>query len=146
MVFIPVHHRRTAIEPTSEEAALLRELDKQGVRGDDLESALAGRGVSTERARLLAALGRPRSATARASMMAFSLAWVAFVMGFGLAERPLRHWLRENYPGLEWLVGLVIPLVILLFFLSSVLRRRLGTTDASPTTTRADKIDNKPIG
>lgn len=147
MVFVPVHTRRNAVEPTREEAALLRDLDAKGVGPDDLEAALAGRGVPPERARQLAGLFRPRSAGERVQAIATALGWGVVLVLFGVAQRPLRQWLRENWPGSEWLVDLVIPAIVLLAFLATLVARVQAVRRAREAgLTSADQIENKPIG
>lgn len=146
MVFVYVPHGRNAIEPTREEAALLTELEERGVAPDGLEAALVARGVDPERARALAGLVRPRTAGERARAIGAALLWVAIAMVVAAGERPFRHWLRENHPGTEWLAGLIIPLIVLVAFAWTVLTRLRAAREARESVTRADQIDNRPIG
>lgn len=147
MVFVPVQRRRRAIEPTREEAALLRDLVAKGVRPEAFESALAGRGVDPERARLLAGLVRPRSAAERLAAIGTTLFWMGLAMAYAIGERPLRHWLREHHPGSEWMLGLVFPLIVVMAVLMTVVaRRRAACQGREAGVTRADQIENKPIG
>jgi hypothetical protein len=146
MVFVHVHRGRREVEPTREEAALLREFARQGVAGENLASALASRGVEPERARALAGLVSPVSAAERATRLGLVGFGVLAFTAYGLAKRPLRHWLRQNWPGSEWLVELIVPLVLGLTVLWTLLARQRTAGDAPQGTVRADKIENKPIG
>jgi len=147
MVFVHVQHRRNEIVPTREEVALIRDLEARGVRAEDLEAALAGRGVTPERARELASLMRPRTAAERARSAATTLLWVGIAIAFGMFGRPLRAWVRENWPGSEWLVDLLFPLVVMVAFVITLLSRIRRTRQAREAgVAHADQIDNKPIG
>jgi hypothetical protein len=146
MAFVHVPQRRPAIEPTAEEAALLRELAGKGLAGDDLAAALSARGVAPDRALLLAGLVAPRSAAGRVVNLAAASFWIVVAIVFGAGKRPLHHWLREHYPGSEWLVELILPAVIGLAVLWTLMSRLRKAGDAPEGTTRADQIENKPIG
>jgi hypothetical protein len=144
-VFIPPA-RRQAVEATREELATLRELRARGLEGESLERALVAGGIPAERARLLAAVGSPQTAASVAGRLVLMTAVMALGLLFALAERPMRHWLRDHYPGWEWLVGLVFPLVVIVVVLWRIQSRRRAAADAPEGTTRADQIDNRPIG
>ena len=144
-VFIPPARRR-AIEPTREELATLRDLRARGLEGESLERALVAGGVPAERARLLAAAGSLPSAASVARGLGMVLTVMALGLLIALAERPMRHWLRENYPEWEWLVGLAFPLVVILVLLWRIQARRRAAAEAPEGATRADQIDNRPIG
>jgi hypothetical protein len=146
MVYVYVHTPRPAVEPTPEEAALLREFSRKGLAKEDLAAALSGRGVDPERATLLAALVAPRSAGERVRGVATASFWIVLAIVFGVGKRPLQRWLRENHPGSEWLVELVLPVAFGLAMLWMFLNRRRKAGDAPEGTTRADEIDNTPIG
>lgn len=144
-VFIPPA-RRHAVEATREELATLRELRARGLEGESLERALVAGGIPAERARLLAAVGSPQTAANVAGRLLLMTAVMALGLLFALAERPMRHWLRDRYPGWEWLVGLVFPLVVILVVLWRIQARRRAAAEAPEGVTRADQIDNRPIG
>lgn len=144
-VYIPPGRRRS-LEATREELARLRELQARGLEGESLERALVSSGIPAERARLLVAVGTPPSAASVARGLGLALTVMALGLLFALAERPLREWLRHDYPGSEWLLGLAFPLLLLLIVFWKLQRRRRSTGDAPEGTTRADQIDNKPIG
>ena len=146
MVFVHVHHRHQVVEPTPEEAALLRDLARKNLTKEDLTSALSARGVEPSRAALLATLGAPRSAAQRVRAVAVTWFWIGLAIAFGSGKRPLRNWLATHYPGSEWLVELIVPVVFVLVLLWMVLKRRRKAGDAPQDTTRADQIENKPIG
>lgn len=143
MVFIYVPHRRDAIEPTAEEAALVARLRAKGLTGEDLVMALAGAGVEPERARLLVGSSGTPAAAAR---LAMAVLGVGLVIGIGLVKGPLRDWLRSTSPGSEWAVELLLPIGLLGFVLWKVAARRRAAADAPEGATRADQIDNRPIG
>jgi len=146
MVYVHVNVRRQALEATPEEAALLRELAPRNLAKADLESALAARGVEPARAALLATFRSPRTAAARARGVATAWFWIAVAIALGAGKQPLRHWLAGHYPGSEWLVELIVPVVFGLALLWMFMRRSRKAGDAPEGTTRADQIENKPIG
>ena len=147
MVFVYVPHRgrNAQLELTSEEAKLVAKLQAKGLSGDDLEAALAAAGVTPERARQIV-LGR--QAGASPVLAALSGAWLAVALAvlFALGKEPLRDWLRREHPGNEWLAGAAFPLVLLLFVAWKFLEKRRRAHDAPEGTTRADQIENRPIG
>ena len=147
MVFVYVpRRRRHTIEATGEELATLRAMQARGLEGESLERALVASGIPPQRARLLVAVGSPPSAAGVARV--FVLAMTIAVMGvmLGLLGRPLREWLGRNFPGTEWLVGMIMPLLVVLVLFWKLSRRRRSAGDAPEGTTRADEIDNRPIG
>lgn len=146
MVYVHVSTRRQAIVATPEEVALLRELAPRGLSKDELASALSARGVEPSRAALLASLGAPRSAAERVRSVATAWFWIGLAIAFGVAKRPLRAWLAEHYPGTEWMVELVVPVAFVLAVLSMFMIRGRRAADAPEGATRADQIENKPIG
>jgi len=147
MVFVYVPPpRRQAAEVTPEELAKIRELRARGLEGETLERALVANGVHPERARLLAAAAGPPTAAALARAVGVALGVMALGIFLALAKGPLREWLHENWPGSEWLVGLIIPFVVLLVVLWQLRERLRSASDAPEGTTRADQIDNRPIG
>lgn len=146
MVFIHIPRDQSAVAPSREEVELLDELERRGVPPQDFEAALVARGVPPERARLLAKLGGPRSTADRARAIAGAVFWVLVALVVGIGERPLRRWVREEYPGMEWLVGLILPAVVLVAFLWTLAARLRAARQASDGVTHADQIENKPIG
>jgi len=146
MVFVHANFRREAIVATLDEAALLRELAPKNLAREELTSALTSRGVEPSRAALLAAVGSPRSPAERARGVAISWFWIGLAIAFGAGKGPLRSWLAAHYPGTEWVVELIFPVIILLALLGVFLKRRRAAGDAPEGTTRADRIENKPIG
>lgn len=146
MVYVHMNFQRQALEATPEEAALLRELAPRNLAKEDLTSALTARGVEPSRAALLATFRSPRSAAARAAGVATAWFWIGLAIAFGVAKKPLRRWLGAHYPGTEWLVELIVPLAFVFALLWMFLRARRRAGDAPEGTTRADRIENKPIG
>jgi hypothetical protein len=146
MVFVHGNFRRQALEATREEMALLRELRRAGQSKEDLASALSARGVEPSRAALLATFGSPRSAAERARGVATAWFWIGLAIAFGAGKQPLRFWLARHYPGTEWLVDLIVPVTFVLVLLWMYVNRRRKAGDAPEGTTRADQIENKPIG
>jgi hypothetical protein len=144
-VYIPPGRRRS-IEATREELATMRELRARGLDGESLERALVASGIAPERARLLVAVGGPPSAAGVARVLGTVLTVMALGLFLALVERPLRAWLREHYPGSEGLVGFAFPLLVLLVVFWNLLQRRRAAADAPQGATRADQIDNRPIG
>lgn len=146
MVFVFIPPKGAAVEPTREEAELMAELDRRGVPAQDFESALTASGVPPDRAAQLVKLGGPRSAGDRARAIATTVFWVVIALFIGLGERPLRRWLREEYPGWEWVAELVVPAFVVAVFLWTLLSRLRAARKARESVTRADQIENKPIG
>ncbi len=147
MVFVHVQHRRNDIVPTREEVALIRELQSRGVGPEEFEAALAGRGVAPERARQLASILRPRTAAERARSVGTAILWAGIAIVFGIFGRPLREWVGENWPGSEWLVDLIFPLIVMVAFVATLLSRLRRTRQAREAgVTHAADIENKPIG
>lgn len=144
MVFLYVPQRPVA-PPSPEERARLRELRARGLEGEGLERALVAEGFEPGRARQLAAAG-DASAAAVARSVLLSLLLAVLVVLLSLGERPLREWLRREYPGSEWVAGALFPLLVVLVFLWRWARRRREAGDAPQGTLRADDIDNRPIG
>lgn len=144
-VYIPPGRRRS-IETTREELATLRELRSRGLEGESLERALVAGGIAPGRARLLVAVGGPPSTAGIARILGTVLTVMAVGLFFALAERPLREWLRRHYPGSEGLVAFAFPLLVMLVVFWNLLQRRRAAADAPQGTTRADQIDNRPIG
>lgn len=144
-VFVPPR-RRHNVEATRQEMATMREMQSRGLEGESLERALVASGIAPERARLLVAVCSPSSVASFAR--AFALAVTVATMGvlFGLLAPPLRDWLKHHYPGTEWIVGAILPLLVVMGLLAGLARRRRSAGDAPDGTTRADQIDNRPIG
>ena len=147
MVFVYVPHRGRAarLELTPEEARLVARLQAKGLAGEDLEAALASSGVAPERARQIV---RSRTADAGPILAALAGSWlaVALAIAFAFGKEPLRDWLRREHPGNEWLAGAAFPLFLILFVAWKVLEKRRRSHDAPEGTTRADQIENRPIG
>lgn len=144
MVFVYVP-RRPAIEPTAEELARLRDLRARGLEGESLERALVAEGADPERAKLLVASGDGAAAAIAGSLL-LSLLVAGLAILLALGERPLREWLRREYPGSEWVAGALFPVLVLLVFLWRLQRRRRDAADAPQGRTRSGDIDNRPIG
>lgn len=145
MAFV-IHHKPPAFQPTPEEAALVRELKRKGLSGESLESTLVARGVDPARARALARLAGPRSAADHARGLAGLGFWVLVALAIGVVKPLLQRWLRDHQPGSEWLAELVLPAVLGLAVLWTLMSRLRSAGDAPQGTTRADQIDNRPIG
>jgi hypothetical protein len=146
VVFVHMNFKQQAIVATPEEAALLRELAPRNLAKEELTSALTARGVEPSRAALLATFRSPRSAAARVGDVTISWFWIGLAIAFGAGKRPLRRWLEAHYPGTEWLVDLIFPGILVLAVLGVYLKRRRRAGDAPEHATRADQIENKPIG
>jgi hypothetical protein len=145
-VYVPHRSRRDRIQPTPEEERMVARLQARGLAGDDLAAALASEGVQPERARQLAFLNSPRDPRALLLAVGGSLLVMGFALALGASERPLRHWLREAHPGWEWVAGMLVPILLLAVVLWKLAARRLRDRDAPDSPTRADRIDNRPIG
>lgn len=146
MVYVHMNFQRQAPEATPEEAALLREFAPRNLAKEDLTSALTARGVEPSRAALLATFRSPNSAADRVRGVAISWFWIGLAIALGAGKRPLRSWLAAHYPGTEWLVEVIFPVIVVLALLGMFLKRRRMAGDAPDGTTRADQIENKPIG
>lgn len=144
MVFVYVQHRPVA-EPTSEESARLRDLRSRGLEGESLERALVAEGTDPGRAKqLVASAERAPAAIAGSILLSLLVAGLGILLALG--ERPLREWLRREYPGSEWVAGALFPLLVLLFVLWRFQRRRRDAAEAPQGRTGSGDIDNRPIG
>jgi hypothetical protein len=147
MVFVYVpHRRRDSVVPSAEEEALIARQRAKGLAGEDLVAALTASGIPPERAKALAQYGQPRSAAAVAAALGAAGVAMLLAIVIGVSERPLKDWLRENHPDLQWIAGALFPLLLVLVVLWKFTSRRLRGRDAPEGTTRADRIDNRPIG
>lgn len=144
MVFVYVPHR-PAVEPTPEELARLRDLRARGLEGESLERALVAEGTDPGRAKQLVTFDdRAPAAVAGRMLLPLLVAGLGLLLAFG--ERPLREWLRREYPGSEWVAGALFPVLLLLFVLWRFQRRRRDAAGAPQGRTRSGDIDNRPIG
>lgn len=145
-MYVHVNTGGQAAEPTPEEAALLRGLLPKDLSKEDLASALAARGVDPARAAELAGMVSTGSAGKRVAGFAVAWFWIGLAIAFGVGKRPLRRWLEAHFPGTESLVDWVVPVAFILAVMWMYLSRRRQAGDAPEGATRADQIENKPIG
>lgn len=144
-VYIPHRGRNAQFELTPEETALVAKLQAKGLAGEDLEAALTASGVTPDRAHRIV---QGRSAGAGPILAALAGSWLAVGLAvlFALGKEPLRDWLRREHPGSEWLAGAAFPLLLVVLVAWKFMEKRRREHDAPESTTRADRIENRPIG
>lgn len=144
-VHVATRARFRHLEATPEELKTLARLSEKGLKGEDLEAALAGEGIAPERAKLLAGYARMRRSGNVPLAVVTALVTFGVAVALGTSRVSLKDWLHHNLPGWEWLPQLIVPLVFLAIVLVRFSARSRRAEETAPGATRADRIDNRPI-